>query len=628
MPDGTTYEIDIPVKGGPDAASASTACLALADSLERAGQASTAAAEAMRAGEKAYRVAETTADRAAKAHEKVTAALEAQRAALTKASEDKDEKGQAKAAKAIAALVERQREAEEASKRAAAALALEATNLDKLRAASKAAEATQKAAASAAAKAAGTGNIGKLKGSLRDLGGPVGDLGSRAAGLAATWENLSEAVGSAGPFLVGAGAIAAVVAAVVALSAAAVIGVAKVAAWAVTLADAGRSQRLLADGIAGTVGGGAALARQFDYLSKTIPLTREELASIAQNLRAAGTSAEDLPKALETAAEQAARVKFGPNFEKELVSLRSSSARLGDNFSKLFGQLKIDKLLDGLSRLVDLFDETSDSGRAIKVVFESIFQPIADGVTGLIPIVERGFLKFEIIVLKALIAIKPFGSTIVLFAEALGVLAALIVGVVAVSFAIFIAPLVAIVAILAGVIAGVIWLTGALSDLASTVSGGVSSALTAVFDWLSTISLVDIGAALIQGLADGITGGASAVLSSVQGAVTGAIDHAKELLGIASPSRVFAEIGAHTAEGMAQGVDGGAPDVGASLENLVSPPALPAASGGGAPAALPPITIQVFAPSGDGESIAAAVRRAVLELFESDLAQLGGMAAP
>jgi len=75
----------------------------------------------------------------------------------------------------------------------------------------------------------------------------------------------------------------------------------------------------------------------------------------------------------------------------------------------------------------------------------------------------------------------------------------------------------------------------------------------------------------MAGLAAGITGAASAVWNAITGAVSGAINAAKSMLGIASPSKVFADIGENTAAGMTGGVEGGASDVQGAMVDMVSP---------------------------------------------------------
>lgn len=64
------------------------------------------------------------------------------------------------------------------------------------------------------------------------------------------------------------------------------------------------------------------------------------------------------------------------------------------------------------------------------------------------------------------------------------------------------------------------------------------------------------GKALIMGMVDGIKGAASAVANAAKGVVTDAINGAKALLGIKSPSRVFEGIGANMMAGMTKGIEG------------------------------------------------------------------------
>jgi hypothetical protein len=194
--------------------------------------------------------------------------------------------------------------------------------------------------------------------------------------------------------------------------------------------------------------------------------------------------------------------------------------------------------------------------------------------------------------LKALIAIKPFGSTILLVAEIVGVVLvaafvglAAIVGIVLAGVAAMAVGAGVLVAIITALVAGVIYLAVKLSELGSIVVGAVTGAFQTMWNYLSTVSLSQFGIDLITGLAQGIAGAGGAVLQAITGVVTGAIGAAKSLLGIASPSKVFAEIGGQTSEGMAGGVDEGAGQVQASFGEMVAPPAVPAAAAPGAAAA-------------------------------------------
>jgi hypothetical protein len=80
------------------------------------------------------------------------------------------------------------------------------------------------------------------------------------------------------------------------------------------------------------------------------------------------------------------------------------------------------------------------------------------------------------------------------------------------------------------------------------------------------------GPDIIDGLVSAITGGQSDVVKAMTDLAGGAIDAAKDVLGIKSPSKVFAEIGGYTAEGFAQGVDDGAGAASSALDNLTDAP--------------------------------------------------------
>lgn len=67
--------------------------------------------------------------------------------------------------------------------------------------------------------------------------------------------------------------------------------------------------------------------------------------------------------------------------------------------------------------------------------------------------------------------------------------------------------------------------------------------------------VASIGSNIIQGMVKGVTGAAGKLIDAVKGAVGDAIEGAKNLLGIHSPSRVFRKIGQYAMQGAALGVD-------------------------------------------------------------------------
>lgn len=638
MADGTTYEIDIPVDGSQAVAAASTLD-SLAQALERAGAASTAAAAAVSAGQAAYAGAEAAAMKAAAAAERLGVAATAQQGKLAAALETGDTSKIEAAATKLADLEARQAAAEATSSAAAAALAEQAANLDALQAAAtaaadaeaalarqldaatqaeeanaRAAKETEQATAAAGKAAAGGGvKLGELEGAMGKLGGPAGMVGQKIAGVGEAFRKLA-ALGPAGIFV----GLAVATVAVVAGLAMATVGLLK---FGLANADAARTSALLSQGIAGSVAGGAKLDATISALGSRVPIAADELRSMAGTLAKTGLKGDALSAALETAATKAAKLKFGPDFAKAMLSADFQSQRLKANVGKIFGGLKIEGLLTALSKVGALFEEDSAAAKGIKAIFESFFQPLVDGITNAVPKFIAGFLQFEIWALKGLIAIQKYqpifnvvGAVIMGWMSSIGQ---------SFGFA---------YDIIAGTASGLV----ALGALGSSALAGLSSAALSVRQFLLGLSLVDIGMAMVKGLADGITGGAASVIAAITGVATGAIAAARKALDSHSPSRKFRALGGDTTEGMKEGVDDGADAVQGSLEAMVAPPAVDAAasapgaragSGGGMTVTIGSLTIQIDGAGGDAKSIAEECRKAFLDLVEG-LAQQGGGMVP
>lgn len=122
------------------------------------------------------------------------------------------------------------------------------------------------------------------------------------------------------------------------------------------------------------------------------------------------------------------------------------------------------------------------------------------------------------------------------------------------------------------------FLGGVISSVASWVGQMASNAANAASQFASNLigglasipgQVVSIGSQIIQGMVDGVTGAAGALIDAVGGAVSGAIDWAKGLLGIASPSKVFREIGQFSIQGAALGVEDDAPMLARSTEDAM-----------------------------------------------------------
>ncbi|WP_298648899.1 hypothetical protein [uncultured Granulicatella sp.] len=109
----------------------------------------------------------------------------------------------------------------------------------------------------------------------------------------------------------------------------------------------------------------------------------------------------------------------------------------------------------------------------------------------------------------------------------------------------------------------------AVSDFFGQIPETISKIWDKVTTFLSGINLYDIGKNIIQGLIKGISSMAGSVVSAIGDVVGGAINWAKNLLGIHSPSRVFKEIGKFTGEGLAIGINNEADNVAKASENMI-----------------------------------------------------------
>jgi hypothetical protein len=107
-------------------------------------------------------------------------------------------------------------------------------------------------------------------------------------------------------------------------------------------------------------------------------------------------------------------------------------------------------------------------------------------------------------------------------------------------------------------VGGVVW---------DALKGGLQNALA----WLRNLAgaFVEAGRALVQGLARGIAELALAPVNAVRQIGADAVARLKAVLGIRSPSAVFARLGAMTALGMAVGLQGMAPKVQEAAEGLM-----------------------------------------------------------
>lgn len=512
----------------------------------------------------------------------------------------------------------------------------------------------------------------KLRAGLGDIGGPVGQLGKNVLEPVQAFHELASAFGSAraGAVVATVGVLALVVA-LAALTAAAIAGVGAVAALGVQLASQARDARLANEAFeqstAGFEGYGEAAAKAV----RETELGDAALRGLSKSLKQAKVSAKDLPVALQAAAiaERAlgqggsaefiqrlkdgkqtvqsfaneVNSKFGGVVQRQMLGLEIQNARFKRSLAETFGGLNIDPLLAGLNTLVQLFDKGSSTGKALKFIFETAFQPLIDGATAAIPIVEAFFIGILIGALKIYIAMKPAIEAVKEFlgvddpstvdwltaAKVAGEVLVFVIGAMASAFLLTTGIIVGFGTAIAATAVAV---GAAAIAIGVSIAEGVQSAIT----WLQSVDLTELGTQMIQGLINGITGAASGLVTAITGSVSRAITAAKETLGIASPSKVFMQIGENTGEGLTQGVEASSDDAAAAMADLASPPSMAsvaasgssegtgrAAAGGGPTVVIQSLSIQGVAGAAE---LAPRLADLLTSILQGDAIQVGASA--
>ncbi|QKL75384.1 phage tail protein [Ralstonia solanacearum] len=179
------------------------------------------------------------------------------------------------------------------------------------------------------------------------------------------------------------------------------------------------------------------------------------------------------------------------------------------------------------------------------------------------------------------------------------------------------------------------------------------AALAPVLQWFGfdvPAKFTEFGANIVQGLANGIRSAIGWVTDAVGSVASGAIAAFKSLLGIHSPSRVFAELGGFTMAGLGDGLTrgqegplqavqlvaarmtgigagiaiGAAPAIASPVRFDTRPPlAASSVAGTAAPAAAAPVTIVINPPAGSDERLIARLVEDRLRQIENQRAARG-----
>ena len=108
-----------------------------------------------------------------------------------------------------------------------------------------------------------------------------------------------------------------------------------------------------------------------------------------------------------------------------------------------------------------------------------------------------------------------------------------------------------------------------ITDAISSVTETAKKILSAIKSAFDNFSLFDIGKNLIQGLIDGVNNMIETAKNAVANVGNAVIDKVKNVLGIHSPSTVFAEIGGYIDQGLANGITAAISYVTAAMQGVV-----------------------------------------------------------
>lgn len=452
--------------------------------------------------------------------------------------------------------------------------------------------------------------LAKVQAALTQTGGPLGMFAGRIVGAAKASDELTGALGaSRAQMIMGITLAVGMTAAVVALTVALVAGGIALTAWAIKQADAARATNLTREALSTLHPEFAKLP--IDDLVSSTGLAEDRIYAMAESLRAAKVGAKALPDALRAAATAEAALgqdgvallqkrmaktgqsvkataktieqQFGGIVQRKMLGLDAQSARLERNLRGLFEGVDIEPVLRGMSILIGLFDETTATGKALKFLIGGIFDPLFENGERAAQVVEAFALGVAIQLVNLYILAKPLIRKIkdlfglddgdAAFAKGLDmaeiagralavtavILTAALVTLGGTLLLLTAAPVAVVAAFMAlgyGIAAGIDWAIGKLGELA---------------DWFRNASWGDIAKEMIAGFVNSLLGGAPMIINAVTGVFSDAVDAAKRVLGIHSPSKVTGEIADNTADGFINQMDRRAPEAHAALESAVAP---------------------------------------------------------
>lgn len=504
----------------------------------------------------------------------------------------------------------------------------------------------------------------RMKALSTEASGLPGPLGSMAGGLSKVAGTMSTATLAA----------VALTAAFVAVVAAGVAVTKMLFDQALASGDAARSELLHFEALTkmrnllGIAPGKAKdMQDAVDAVSSSVSISREKVSGYAEQLYKAGLRGANLSAALEGTSIKASALgdaaggafagwagslalaggsvkrlsedvknRFGGIVQKQMASLEVQTLKQKENWASLFRGINVDPFLNAMKRLRDIFSVNTAAGRALKQLFTTFLQPLFDAAEGGAVFMRRFFKQMIIGVQELVIAYllvrnwfrKAFGSE--QYKSLSDLFLKLQIG------KVFVYLIAAAFAVLAF---NVLAAAAPFLIMAAVVYFAFQK-ISELYDLWKIIDWGELGQNIIDGLIGGLNAAAGAVAQVFEDIAGGAVKAFKDALGIASPSKVFAEIGTEIPAGAAKGIKQGSPEAQSAAQGMVDASTIKLGSEvqgtskdkpleqGGARAAAGAVTVSigelhVHAESGEPRALALAFRREVESVLEGVALQLG-----
>lgn len=263
----------------------------------------------------------------------------------------------------------------------------------------------------------------------------------------------------------------------------------------------------------------------------------------------------DISTGLEALNEHIIKGKIGER-ARSMFKLEDIGVDFKNTMQEIFEGIDTSPFLDALKGIGSLFDKNNASGQTMREVIVGAFNQIFKWAGIATEKITLGFIYAQIYMYKAYNTLYPLINAFRKMVAFVPWMMLLKIGLVAVAAA----------------------LTLLVSPFLIAAAAG--TAFWALMTLMVTQSK-DVGLAIINGLIDGIKGGATAVWDAIKGVATGALNTAKSVLGIHSPSIEMMKLGQHTSAGFSQGVSSGEDKSQSAMGNMMRPPSVERQQSGG-----------------------------------------------